>query len=135
MKWLDAGGGLVAAWMAQADGRGGSILEELYGLKDLFILLLAFGLVGLMIWLMKSHNTVKGFVIRVTDQGVNFTGQFPQGMQMEVIEFLRNDVAVEVEYEIRGRWDEQLLVVVVKGAAEPMEQRIRNYLKLTLKRP
>ncbi len=112
-----------------------SLWDELSGLSNLFLLLGAFALIGFMVWFIRRGNTVTGFAIHVSDESIDFSGKFPQGMQTTVINFLRNDVAVAGSYEIRGRWDEGLLIIVVKGAAAPMEQRIRNFLKIELKRP
>ena len=111
-----------------------SLWDEISGLSNLFILLAAFGLIGLMVWIVKRPGTITGFVIRVSDESVDFAGRFPQGLQTTVINFLRNDIDVAGSYEIRGRWDEDILIIVVKGAAAPQEQRIRNFLKMTLKR-
>jgi hypothetical protein len=112
-----------------------SLWDDLSGLSNLFILLAAFALIGFMIWLTRRSGTVTGFTIRVSDESVDFSGRFPQAMQSTVINFLRNDLAIPGTYEIRGRWDDQLLIIIVKGNAAPMEQRIRNFLKLTLKKP
>jgi hypothetical protein len=70
----------------------------------------------------------------VDEEDVTFKGQFPGKMQGLVSEFLRNDVRVPGSYEIRGHWEGERLVVEVKGA-QGMEQRIRNFLKLNLKKP
>ena len=112
-----------------------SLWDEISGLSNLFILLAAFALIGFMIWIVNRPGTITGFVIHVSDESIDFAGKFPQGLQTTVINFLRNDIDTTGSYEIRGRWDDQILVIVVKGAAEAQEQRIRNFLKMTLKRP
>lgn len=111
-----------------------SLWDEITGLSSLFLLLGTIALILFMVWLVKRPGSITGFVIHVSDESIDFQGKFPQGMQMTVINFLRNDLDVQGTYEIRGRWDDDLLVIVVKGAAESQEQRIRNFLKLTLKR-
>jgi hypothetical protein len=79
---------------------------------------------------------MNGFVIRVNGNDITFTGQFPPNAETLVTEFLQNDIAIPAPYEIRGTWEDRLLIVVVKGdAARPMEQRIRNFMKLNLKKP
>jgi hypothetical protein len=110
--------------------------DKFPGLWDLMLLLAAIGLIAVMVWFVKGSKTERGFIIRVDEADVHFTGQFPPHAQNLVIDFLRNDVALPGSYEIRGHWEAQLLVVVVKGAqAQPVEQRIRNFLKLNLKPP
>jgi hypothetical protein len=112
-----------------------SLWDEIAGLSNLFILLGAFALIGLMVWMMKRPGAITGFVIHVSDESIDFSGKFPQGMQTTVINFLRNDIDIPGTSVIRGRWDDQILVIVVQGAAASQEQRIRNFLKLTLKKP
>ena len=103
---------------------------------DFMLFLLTVALVGVMIWFVKSTRVPRGFVIHVDEEDITFTGQFPPHMQATVIEFLRHDVALPGTYEIRGYWEDRLLVVAVKGDdARPVEQRIRNFLKLNLKPP
>lgn len=100
------------------------------------ILLGTLGLVAVMVWFVRGTKVGSGFVIQVDEADVRFRGQFPAGSQVTVIDFLRNDVALPGSYEIRGQWDGQLLVIVVKGEhARAVEQRIRNFLKMTIKPP
>jgi hypothetical protein len=121
-----------------ADPWGGadSLFDEYPWAWDMLLFFLAAGLVAVMIWFAKSARTARGFVIHVDEDDITFTGQFPVKMQALVIQFLRNDVAIPGRYDIRGHWDDRVLVVVVIGdQARPMEQRIRNFLKLNLKPP
>jgi hypothetical protein len=119
-----------------ADPWGGedSLFDKYPWAWDMLLFFLAVGLVAVMIWFAKSARPARGFVIHVDEDDITFTGQFPTKMQALVIQFLRNDVALSGRYEIRGHWEDRLLVVVVIGdQAQPMEQRIRNFLKLHLK--
>jgi hypothetical protein len=101
---------------------------------DFMLFMLAAGLVGVMVWFVRSVRETRGFVIHVDEEDITFTGKFPPQMQALVIQFLREDVAVGGAYEVRGRWEDRVLVVEVAGdQARPMEQRIRNFLKLNLK--
>jgi hypothetical protein len=98
--------------------------------------MLAAGLVAMIVWFVRSAREIRGFVIHVDEEDITFTGKFPPQMQALVIQFLRNDVGVPGAYEVRGRWEDRVLVVeVTADQARPMEQRIRNFLKLNLKPP
>ena len=122
-------------------------MQELLAESDLFALIAAWlpnigiflaicTLIAIMVWFMKTGAVGNGFVIHVDESDISFTGQFPPNMQTTVIHFLRQDVAIPGTYQIRGTWNDRTLVVVVKGDhARPMEQRIRNFLKLNLKPP
>ena len=115
-------------------GGGESLYDKYPWAWDMLLFFLAVGLVAVMIWFAKSARPARGFVIHVDEDDITFTGQFPTKMQALVIQFLRNDVALPGGYEVRGHWEDRLLVVVVIGdQAQPMEQRIRNFLKLHLK--
>jgi hypothetical protein len=117
-------------------GGGESLFDKYPWAWDLLLAFLAAGLVGAMVWFARSTRALRGFVIHVDEDDITFTGKFPAHMQALVIEFLRNDVALPGTYEIRGRWEDRVLIVVVNGEhAQPMEQRIRNFLKLNLKPP
>lgn len=110
-------------------------------ISDIVAMLLTVSLVLIMVyWFRRPAGAGRGFAIHVDPEDITFSGKFPAQMQAAVIEFLQNDVRVNAPYEIRGTWEEsgpnKILVVVVKGeAARPMEQRIRNFLKLNLKPP
>jgi hypothetical protein len=103
---------------------------------DMLLFFLAVGIVAVIIWYVRFVPALRGFVIHVTEEDITFTGQFPAAMQATVSAFLRQDVALPGTYQVRGHWEGRLLIVVVKGEhARPMEQRIRNFLKLNLKPP
>ncbi len=110
-------------------------------LTDVLWLFLGLGLVAIMVWWARgARGSVNGFVIQVDGEDVRFSGKFPPGMQGTVADFLRDDVGIQGAYQIRGVWEgdgpTRRLVVVVRGAqARPMEQRIRNFLKLNIKPP
>jgi hypothetical protein len=113
-----------------------SLFDRYPWARDLVMFGLAAGLVLAIVWFARTGRTMRGFVIRVDEHDITFTGKFPAKMQATVIEFLRNDVALPGSYEIRGHWEDRILIVVVKGdQARLMEQRIRNFLKLNLKPP
>ena len=119
-----------------------SILEA-FPWKDMVVTFLAVGMVVLLVYLLKPVGEVgkKSFVIRVDEEDVTFQGNFPEGMEQMVADFLREDVAVPGSYEVRGHWDVEesgakRLIVTTKGEqVKGMEQRIRNFLKMNLKRP
>ena len=123
----------MLAWPASIT----SWFVEFPGLKELLLIFGALAIFGIMIRYARGAPTnITGFVITVDPDDITFQGQFPPQAQAMVIDFLRNDVAIDASYEIRGHWEERILVVVVKGeAARPMEQRIRNFLKLNVKKP
>ena len=114
-----------------------TFLDTYPGVWQLLIIAGAGILIAIMIRYWRGGTAViDGFVIRVNGDDVSFRGQFPPQMEAMVADFLREDVAIGAPYEIRGRWEERILVVVVQGeAARPMEQRIRNFLKLNIKKP
>lgn len=115
--------------------------ERFPWVMDFVALVLGLGLIALMVfWARGGGGIMEGFVIEVEGQKVSFRGKFPPEMRGTVEGFLRNDVEVEGKYQVRGVWEgegpHRRLVVVVRGEnARPMEQRIRNFLKLNLKPP
>ena len=120
-----------------------SILED-FPWKSMAVTLLSVGMVVLLVYLLRpTGNEVgkKSFVIRVDEEDVTFSGNFPAGMEQTVAEFLREDVGVPGSYEVRGHWDVEesgakRLIVTTKGEnVKGMEQRIRNFLKMSLKGP
>jgi hypothetical protein len=128
---------LTITGLAAENAWGGeSVFDKFPWAWDLLVFFGAAALIAIMIWFVKAGRTARGFVIHVDEGDITFTGQFPANIQGLVIEFLRNDVALPGANEIRGHWEERVLVVVVMGeGARPMEQRIRNFLKLNLKPP
>jgi len=129
---------LLAAMIAEGV-RGESLTDMFPWLQDFVLLFLGLGLIGVMVYLARFRGSVTGFVIRVDEEGVTFSGQFPPGMQGTVTDFLREDCRIEGAYQIRGHWEDRVLIVVVVGVrggeAKGMEQQIRNFLKLNLKPP
>ena len=125
----------AATWIA--DAQKVSFLDAYPGVWQLLVIAGAGVLVALMVRYWRgAAASIDGFIIRVQGDEVSFGGQFPPQMEPMVAAFLREDVGITDTYEIRGRWEERILVVVVKGdAARPMEQRIRNFLKLNIKKP
>jgi hypothetical protein len=123
--------------LAQADDfQSSSLLDRYPWLPDFIYLFLGFGILLLLYYMFRTTHSVDGFTIHIDEQDITFQGNFPPHMQAAVIDFLRNDCQIPGAYQIRGRWDQHLLVVVVKGeTALPLEQRIRNFLKLNLKPP
>jgi hypothetical protein len=67
--------------------------------------------------------------------GCDFFGENSGGRAERDRGFSDADVAIPAAYTIRGKWDGRVLAITVSPAAKPMEQRIRNFLKLTLKPP
>ncbi len=129
----------MTLWLADSwppDPSAESLFTRYPWAWNLVLFLLTLGLVAIMVWFARAGRTGNGFVIRVDEDDITFTGNFPPKMQATVSEFLRHDVALPGAYEIRAHWHDRMLVVVVKGEhALPMEQRIRNFLKLNLKPP
>jgi hypothetical protein len=120
---------------------GETFTQRFPWVMDFVALALGLGLIGVMVfWARGAKGIADGFLIRVDEEKITFSGQFPRGMEGMVEEFLLNDVAVTGAYQVRGVWEgeglNRRLVVVVRGEnARPMEQRIRNYLKLNIKPP
>ena len=118
-----------------------TFLERFPWFMDFLALVLGAGLIAIMVfWARGAKAILDGFLIRVDEEDISFSGDFPAGMQRMVEDFLRNDVAVKGAYQVRGVWEgdgvNRRLVVVVRGEnARPMEQRIRNFLKMNIKPP
>jgi hypothetical protein len=111
-----------------------SILDLYPWIPDFLALCAGLGLVGLLYFLFRPARGPRGFTIDVDDQDVIIRGDFPPAMEQTVVEFLREDCGIDGSYQVRGHWEGSILVVVVRGEnARPMEQRIRNFLKLNLK--
>src|ERR1035437_2709261 len=105
-------------------------------LGDFVWTILAVALICLMVYLMRPGGMgVADFSIEVDGEEVLFKGKFPAGMEAMVEEFLMNDCRVEGAYEVVGKWEEGRLAISVRGEnARPVEQRIRNFLKMNVKR-
>ena len=105
-------------------------------LGDFVWAILAIGLICWMVYLLRPGGAgVADFSIEVEGEEVRFKGRFPAGMEGMVEDFLVNDCRVEGAYEVIGKWDEGRLMVSVRGEnAKLQEQRIRNFLKLNVKR-
>ena len=124
------------ARLAAADDFPQSLFDQFPWLQNLLLFFATLALIALIVWFVKGKSPGRGFLIHVDEHDITFTGLFPPQMQAAVIEFLRYDVALPGEYQIRGHWEDRILIVVVQGDhARPMEQRIRNFLKLNLKPP
>ena len=86
----------------------------------------------LILWLRGLHD----FRILLTAQGIEFTGQIPARYRADVADFLRQNIPGRPAL-ILGRWQAgKFLRLQFRGAIDPgIQQRIRNYLILTLKTP
>ena len=129
----------LAAAPAAPDGpvrRSESLFDQYPALKDFLLLFVGVGLVLLLYYFFRNAPAASGFVITADEHDITFSGNFPAKFEQTVIDFLRDDCRIPGEYQIRGHWEDRLLVIVVRGlTAAPHEQRIRNFLKLTLKKP
>jgi hypothetical protein len=107
-------------------------------IRELVAAVLALVMIAVMVYLMRPVRGRAGgadFRILVDGPEVQFRGNFPAHLEGMVEDFLLEDCRIEGPYEVRGRWEEGRLVVQVEGtAAAPLEQRIRNFLKLNVKR-
>jgi hypothetical protein len=106
--------------------------------RELIAAILVLVMVAVMVYLMRPGKGATGgadFRIIVDGPEVEFRGSFPSHLEGMVEDFLLEDCRIEGRYEVRGKWEEGRLVVQVQGdAAAPLEQRIRNFLKLNVKR-
>jgi hypothetical protein len=114
-----------------------SFLDRFPWASDLGWALLAVGMVSLLVYLLRPAGPgVADFSIEVDAEEVRFKGRFPAASEAIVENFLRDDCRIEGSYEIIGKWEEGgRLAVTVRGEqAQWAEQRIRNFLKLNIKR-
>ena len=113
-----------------------SLFSRFPWLGDFIWAIMAVALICLMVYLMRTGGAgVADFSIEVDGEEVRFRGRFPAGMEGIVSDFLINDCQVPGAYEVIGKWEEGRLAVSVRGEnARPVEQRIRNFLKLNIKR-
>jgi hypothetical protein len=132
--WGQAAGDDGAGPMA----RPTSWTDDYPWLKDFVVTILAVGLLCLLIYLFRPGGAggwSADFTIEVDGADVTFKGRFPAGQEGLVEDFLVNDCKIEGAYRVTGKWDESRLVVNVSGEnATPLEQRIRNFLKLNVKK-
>jgi hypothetical protein len=128
---------LCAATLAQSATNPGSLTDQYPWLKDFIAAILALGMICLLIYFFRAAGPAGvDFSIEVDGEDVSFKGRFPTEARGLVEEFLVNDCRVPGAYEVTGKWDEGRLAVSVRGDnAKPVEQRIRNFLKLHVKRP
>lgn len=111
-----------------------TLLEQFPWLPDLGWALGALALVCLAVYLLRP--TAGGdFAIYVDGPEVTFTGRIAAGPRAAIEDFLTEDVAIAGPYTIRGKWDGRVLAITVSGPGKFAEQRIRNFLKVTLKPP
>ena len=131
----------LAQVLLQAAENAETFTQRFPWFMDFVALMLGLGLIAIMVfWARGGKGIGDGFLIRVEGEEIRFSGQFPAGMRGMVEAFLRDDVAAEGAYQVRGVWEgdgvNRRLVVVVRGEnARPMEQRIRNFLKMNIKPP
>ncbi len=76
------------------------------------------------------------FRILITGKGIEYVGRFPARYRAEVAEFLQRNIAIHPAL-ILGRWQGgRVLQLRFRGRIDPaIQQRIRNYLILTIKTP
>jgi hypothetical protein len=113
--------------------------EVPHWIRELVAAVLVLIMVAVMVWLMRPSKAGAGsadFRILVDGPEVEFRGRFPAHLEGILEDFLLEDCQINGPYEVRGKWEEGRLVVHVFGeSAAPLEQRIRNFLKLNVKRP
>ena len=75
------------------------------------------------------------FRITVRQGRVHFRGRFPPGRQSDTADFLLREVAPVGAIRVIGNWSSQrVLRIAVQGDASAGDrQRIRNFMKMTLK--
>jgi hypothetical protein len=75
------------------------------------------------------------FRITVTGGRVQYRGRFPPGRMAEVTGFFLHDLAPTNPIRVTGNWTQRrVLRVTVHGRiSEGEKQRVRNFLKMTLK--
>ncbi|HVX86790.1 MAG TPA: hypothetical protein VH253_18555 [Phycisphaerae bacterium] len=111
-----------------------TLLEQFPWLPDLGWALGALALVCLAVYVLRP-GIGGDFAIHVDGADVLFSGKIPAAARSAIEDFLTQDVAIPAAYTIRGKWDGRVLAITVSPPAKPVEQRIRNFLKLTLKPP
>jgi hypothetical protein len=98
------------------------------------LILVAAVLIGMVaiLWVRGLYD----FRIVITDRGIDFLGRFPARYRADVAEFLAKNVGSRPAL-ILGRWQGgRILRIHFRGAIGPgIQQRIRNFLILTVKTP
>jgi hypothetical protein len=126
---------LCAATLAQSAAVPESLTDQYPWLRDFVAAVLGVGMICFLVYLFRP--AVAGgadFSIVVEGDDVQFKGRFPAEARGLVEDFLLNDCRIAGPYEITGKWDEGRLAVAVRGEnARPLEQRIRNFIKLNVK--
>jgi len=128
---------LTAPFLAQeSGGKPEGFLDQFPWLGDFTAAVLGIGLLCLLVYFLRpGGGGVADFSIEVEGDDVNFKGRFPAEARGAVEDFLVNDCRIQGAYEVLGKWEQGRLVVTVRGdAAKLLEQRIRNFLKLNVKR-
>jgi hypothetical protein len=119
-------------------GQESSLTDSYPWLHDLVMSVLALGMVALLVYFLRPTKVGRGsadFRIVVEAGEVQFKGRFPANLQMLVEQFLVEDCQIPGRYEVLGSWEEGRLQIAVRGEqAKMQEQRIRNFLKLHVKR-
>jgi hypothetical protein len=116
-----------------------SLTDAYPWVHELVIAILAVAMIAALIYFLRPEKAGVGssdFRIVVEGSDVQFKGRFPATLESMVEEFLLEDCQIPGRYEIRGTWQEGNLAIEVYGDnAQFQEQRIRNFLKLHVKRP
>ncbi|MFI5379091.1 MAG: hypothetical protein ACHRHE_07340 [Tepidisphaerales bacterium] len=98
------------------------------------VILVVFALLGMVaiLWLRGLYD----FRIVVTARGIDFVGRFPARHRADVADFLEQNITARPVL-ILGRWQAgRILRISFRGSVTPgVQQRIRNFLVLTVKAP
>jgi hypothetical protein len=123
--------------LAQAATRPTTFSEQFPWLKDFIAAVLGIAMICVMLYFFRpAGQGIADFSIEVDGEDVRFKGRVPEAARAAIEDFLLNDCRIEGSYEVIGKWHESHLAIHVRGDnAKPLEQRIRNFLKLNVKRP
>jgi hypothetical protein len=126
-----------AATLAQEESPTPSV--DYAWVHEMVMGILAAGVVIALVYFLRPTKLSAGgadFRILVEGGDVMFKGRFPANLQLLATQFLVDDCQIPGKYEIRGTWEEGRLAIYVLGDhAKFEEQRIRNFLKMHVKRP
>ena len=115
------------------------LLDQFPWLGELLCAIGALALIAFFVYYLRPGVRAAGasdFRILVTPEEIFFQGDFPPSHQALVEDFLQHDCPIDGPYQILGTWtDHGLSIHVPSENAKPLEQRIRNFLKLNLKKP